>query len=86
MIANHSHSPKLRQMNNSVIRVEFKGSWLRQGFNLKDCLFWAARLTKNADPDKNFCSRYGIRLDSSSLFLFQNFDSGKNIIIFWSWK
>ena len=30
------------------------------GFALKDCLFRAAKLTKNADPDKSSYSLYGI--------------------------
>ena len=41
--------------------------WLRNlntDFTLKNCLFRSAELTKNADPDKNKYSDYGIRFDS----------------------
>ena len=41
---------------------------LNTNFILKDHLFGAVKLTKNADPDKYSYSRYGIGLDSRSLF------------------
>ena len=37
-------------------------------FTLKDCLFGAVKLTKNADPDKYSYSGYGIGLDFRSRF------------------
>ena len=57
-------------------------TWFNFVFILKDCLFWAVKLTENADPDKYFYSGYGIGFGSSSLFSFQNFDWRKNVIIF----
>ena len=39
---------------------------LNTNFTLKDCLFRAVKLTKNADADKYFCSAYGIEFDSRS--------------------
>ena len=44
---------------------------LNADFTLKDCLFGAVKLTKNADPDKYSYSRYGIGFDSRSLFHIQ---------------
>ena len=48
---------------------------------LKDCLFGAVKLTKNADTNKYCYSGYGIGFDSCSLFSILNFDLGKNAII-----
>ena len=42
---------------------------LNAKFTLKDCLFGAVKLTKNADTDKNKCSGYDIGFDSQSAFL-----------------
>ena len=92
-------SPKLAQMNNSRIKIEFKGSCFKRDkaysklytpnhvpnlfivykldkqsqdlngeFTVKDCLFGAAKLTKNADPDKCSYSGYGVGFDSRSIF------------------
>ena len=97
-------------MKNSRIRLEFKGSCLKQDkvtftpnnvfilflvyelyrwpkdisadFTLKDCLFGAVKITKNADPDKYSYSGYGIGCDSFSLFSISNFDRDNNVIIF----
>ena len=55
---------------------------LNADFTLKDCLFGAAKLTKNADPEKYTYSGYCIEFNSCSLFSPPNFDLGKNIIIF----
>ena len=107
---NRSLSPKLVSMNNSRIRLEFKGScskqdnepftpnnivnlyivyklkiWLQDlnaEFTLKDCLFGAVKLTKNANPNKYSYSGYGIVFDSHSSFSIPNCDWGKNVIIF----
>ena len=49
---------------------------------LKDCLFGAVNLTKNADPDRYSYSGYGIGFNSPSHFLFSKFDFGKNVITF----
>ena len=55
---------------------------LKTKFNLKDCLFGAVKLTKNADPNKYSYSGYNIGFDSRSVFSIPNFDWGKNVIIF----
>ena len=38
-------------------------------FALDNCLFGAAKLTKNADPDQYTYSSYGIEFDARSQFL-----------------
>ena len=35
-------------------------AWSQVNFTIKDCLFRAAKLTKNADLNKYVCSEYGI--------------------------
>ena len=62
--------------------------WLRNlntDFTLKNCLFRSAELTKNADPDKNKYSDYGIRFDSRWEFSFTDGNFGKKYLYFWSW-
>ena len=49
---------------------------------LKDCLFGAVNLTKNAEPDKYFYSGYGIEFDSGLLFAYPGFHWGKNVVVF----
>ena len=51
-------------------------------FPLKDCLFGAVKLTKDADPDKYKYSGYGIGFDLRSEFSFTDGSMGKNGIIF----
>ena len=51
-------------------------------FALKDCLFGAVKLTKDADPDKYKYSGYGIGFDLRSEFSFTDGSMGKNGIIF----
>ena len=53
-------------------------------FYIKNCLFWSAKLTTNADLDKCKYSNYDIGLDSRSEFLFTDGSMGKNVIIFWA--
>ena len=50
---------------------------------LKNCLFGAVTLTKNADIEKYKYSGYGIGFDRRSSFSFQGGEFGQNIIIFW---
>ena len=50
--------------------------------SLKNCLFGAVRLNKNADIDKNQYSGYGIGFDRKSSFSFPRGEFGQNIIIF----
>ena len=49
---------------------------------LKNSLFGAVRLTKNADIDKHHYSGYGIGFDRRSSFSFQSGAFGQNIIPF----
>ena len=49
---------------------------------LKNCLFVAVTLTKNADIDKYRYSGYGIGFDRRSSFPFPGGGFGQNIIIF----
>ena len=61
------------------------GTWsqeLNADFTIKDCLFESVKIIKNADTDKYSYSGYGIGFDSGSLFSVQNFDWGKNVVIF----
>ena len=55
---------------------------LNTDFNLKDCLFGAVKITKNADPDKYVYTGYGIEFDSISGFSLPDGSAGKNVIIF----
>ena len=55
---------------------------LNADFTLKDSLFGAVTLTKNADPDKYSYSGYGIGFDSRLLFSFTGFNWDKNVVIF----
>ena len=49
---------------------------------LKNCLFGAATLTKNADIDKYRYSGYGIGFDRRSTFSFSGAGFGQNVLIF----
>ena len=49
---------------------------------LKNCLFGAVTLTKNADLDKYGYSGYGIGFDRRSSFSFPNGRFGQNVLIF----
>ena len=51
---------------------------------LKNCLFGAVMLTKNADIDKYGYSGYGIGFNSRSSFSFPVGGFGQNVIKFWS--
>ena len=53
---------------------------LKAGFTLKDCLFGAVKLAKNANSDKYSYAGYGIGFDSHFLFSFPNFYLGKNVV------
>ena len=56
--------------------------YLNSDFTLKDCLFGAAKLAKNADPDKYVYTVCGIGFDSRSEFSLPDGSVGKNDIIF----
>ena len=49
---------------------------------LKNCLFGAITLTKNADIDKYGYSAYGIGFDRRSSFSFPGTGFGRNVLIF----
>ena len=49
---------------------------------LKNCLFGAVTLTKNADIDKYGYSGYGIRFDRRTSFSFLSSGFGENVLIF----
>ena len=49
---------------------------------LKNCLFCAVTLTKNADIDKDGYSGYGIAFDRRSSFSFSVGGFGQNVLIF----
>ena len=49
---------------------------------LKNCLFGAVTLTKNADIDKYKYSGYGIGFDRKGSFSFTGGGYGQNVIIF----
>ena len=49
---------------------------------LKNCLFGAVTLTKNADMNKYGYSGYGIEFDRKSTFSFPGGGFGQNVIIF----
>ena len=49
---------------------------------LKNCLFNAVALTKNADTDKYGYSGYGIEFDRRSSFTFPGGGFGQNVLIF----
>ena len=49
---------------------------------LKNCLFGAVTLTKNADIDKYGYSSYGIGFERRLSFLFPGGSSGQNVLIF----
>ena len=49
---------------------------------LKNCLFGAVALTKNADIDNYKYSGYGIGFDRRSNFSFPNAGFGQNVLIF----
>ena len=49
---------------------------------LKNCLFGAVTLTKNADIDKYGYSGYGIGFDRRSSFSFPSGGFGQNVLIF----
>ena len=55
---------------------------LNADYTLKDCLFEAFKITKNADLGKSVYTGYGNGFDSRSEFLFPDVSMGKNVTIF----
>ena len=54
----------------------------RTNFTIRDWLFGAVKLAKNADHDKYGYSGYGIGLNARSSFSLPNREFGKNVAIF----
>ena len=68
---------------NSYIVYELAGSSSHSDDpTLKNCLFGAVTLTKNADIDKYGYSGYGIGFDRKSSFSFPGSGFGQNVLIF----
>ena len=65
-----------------VYELDIWSSDLKTNFTLKDCLFGAVKLIKNADPDKYKYNGYGIGLDSRSYSSLPDGNRGRNVIIF----
>ena len=57
-------------------------TWNDNDPTLKNCLFGAVTLTKNADIDKYGYSGYGIGFDRRSSFSFPGGGFGQNVLIF----
>ena len=51
-------------------------------YTLKNCLYGAVTLPRNADIDKNGYSGYGIRFDRRSSFSFPGKGFGQDVLIF----
>ena len=92
---NNFLTPSLNYLG-TKISVKFSGSCLKQDKvtythrnntvisdpTLKNCLFGAVTLTKNADIDKYGYSGYGIEFDRKGSFSFSSGGYGQNLIIF----
>ena len=65
-----------------VYELDTRSQDLNSYFTLKDCLFGAVKIAKNADPDKYVYRGYGTGFDSRSEFSLPDGSMGKNIIIF----
>ena len=72
-----------RTIVNTYIVFEFGASGSNDNDpTLKNCLFVAVTLTKNADIDKYGYSGYGIGFDRRSSFSFPGGGFGQNVLIF----
>ena len=65
-----------------VFELERWSRVLNTDFFVKDCLFGAVKITKNADPDKYVYIVYGIGFKSCSEFSLPDCSMDKNDIIF----
>ena len=66
----------------SAYELDTWSSNLNTDFTLKECLFGAVKLNKNADTNKHKYTNYGIGFDSCSYFSLPGRSMGKNVIIF----
>ena len=79
--------PKLQYTHGTIVNIYIVYELGASGSNdndptLKNCLFGAVTLTKNADIDKYGYSGYGIGFDRRSRFSFPSGGFGQNILIF----
>ena len=72
----------LEKVLNIYIVYEFGATSDDNDPTLKNCLFGAVSLTKNADIDKYGYSGYGIGFDRRSSFSFPSSGFGQNVLIF----
>ena len=63
---NAGYTPPNRIIFFIVSELEASSRDLNSNVTLKDCLFGGVKLAKNADPDKNVYSGYGIGFDLRS--------------------
>ena len=59
---NVTYTPPNRMNIFTVYELDTWSRYLNSDFTLKDCLFGGVKVAKNADPDKNVYSGYGIGL------------------------
>ena len=79
--------PKISYTHGTIVNIYIVYELGASGSNdndptLKNCLFGAVTLTKNADIDKYGYSGYGIGFDRRSSFSFPGGGFGQNILIF----
>ena len=79
--------PKLQYTHGTTVNIYIVYELGASGSNdndptLKNCLFGAVTLTKNADIDKYGYSGYGIGFDRRSSFSFPGGEFGQNVLIF----
>ena len=79
--------PKLEYTDETIVNIYIVYELGTCGSNdndltLKNCLFGAVTLTKNADIDKYMYSGYGIGFDRKTVFSFLCDEFGQNVIIF----
>ena len=79
--------PKLSYTHGKVVNIYIvyelgTSSFHNNDPTLKNCLFGAVALTKNADIDKYGYSGYGLEFDRKSSFSFPSGGFGQNVIIF----
>ena len=79
--------PKMHYTHGTIVNIYIVYELGASSFNdsdptLKNCLFGAVTLTKNADIDTYGYSDYGIGFDRKTVFSFPSGGFGRNIIIF----
>ena len=79
--------PKISYTHGTIVNIYIAYELGASGSNnndptLKNCLFGAVTLTKNADIDKYGYSGYGIGFDRRSSFSFPGGGFGQNVLIF----